>query len=74
MFLADLPSSARVASLDATRSAPDAFVVQGRDIYLHLPNSVADTKLTNAYFDAKLATVSTSRNWKTVTKLLELMT
>ncbi len=72
MFLADLPSPERAASLDSNRSAPDAFVVQGRDIYLYLPNGVADTKLTNAYFDAKLATVSTSRNWKTVTKLLEL--
>ena len=72
MFLADLPSPEQVAGLDANRSAPDAFVVQGRDIYLHLPNGVADTKLTNAYFDTKLATVSTSRNWKTVTKLLEL--
>ncbi len=72
MFLADLPSLEKVAGLDANRSTPDAFVVQGRDIYLHLPNGGADTKLTNAYFDAKLATVSTIRNWKTVTKLLEL--
>ena len=72
MFLADLPSPEKVASLDPNRSAPDAFIVQGRDLYLHLPSGVADTKLTNAYFDATLITVSTSRNWKTVTKLLEL--
>ena len=72
MFLADLPSPEKVAALDPNRSAPDAFVVQDRDIYLYLPSGVADTKLANAYFDAKLATVSTSRNWKTVTKLLEL--
>lgn len=72
MFLADLPSPEKVAGLDANRSVLDAFVVQGRDIYLHLPNGGADTKLTNAYFDAKLATVSTIRNWRTVTKLLEL--
>ena len=72
MFLAHLPSPEKVADLDAHRSAPDTFVVQGRDIYLHLPSGVADTKLTNGYFDAKLAAVSTSRNWKTVTKLVEL--
>ncbi len=72
LFLADLPSPEKAAGLDSNRSAPDAFAVQGRDIYLHLPNGVADTKLTNAYFGAKLATVSTSRNWKTVTKLVEL--
>ena len=73
MFLADLPLPEHVAGLDTSRSSPDAFVVQSRDIYLYLPNGVADTKLTNAYFDAKLATVSTSRNWKTVTKLVELI-
>ena len=72
MFLADLPRPEQVASLDPNRSAPDTFVVRGGDIYLHLPSGVADTKLTNAYFDAKLATISTSRNWKTITKLLEL--
>ena len=44
-----------------------------REIYLRLPNGVADSKLTNAYFDSKLATTSTGRNWRTVTKLLELM-
>ena len=73
MFLTDLPSAEQAASLDPIRSAPDAFAVCGSEIYLHLPDGVKDTKLTNAYFDAKLATVSTSRNWKTVTKLLGLM-
>ena len=37
------------------------------------PEGVADSKLTNAYFDSKLATVSTGRNWRTVSKLVELM-
>ena len=73
MFLAGLPSAAQAASLDSNRSAPDMFAVRGSEIYLYLPNGVKDTKLTNAYFDAKLATVSTSRNWKTVTTLLALM-
>ena len=73
IFLADLPSRRNSPGLDATRSAPNAFAVQGRDIYLHLPNGVADTKLTNAYLNAKLGTVSTSRNWRTVTMLTALM-
>ncbi len=73
MFLAAPPSPEQVASLDPGRSAPDTFAVRGQEIYLHLPNGVKDTKLTNAYFDTKLAIVSTSRNWKTVTTLLGLM-
>lgn len=73
MFLADTPDAARVKGLDPARSSPDAYVVSGADIYLHLPVGIADTKLTNAYFDSKLATVSTCRNWRTVKALLEMM-
>ncbi len=73
MFLGDTPEAAKVKTLDPARSSPDAFAVRGGEIYLHLPNGSADSKLTNAYFDSKLSTVSTSRNWRTVTSLLALM-
>ena len=72
-FLAGPPRVEDVADLDAARSAPDAFEVVGREIYLQLPNGMARTKLTNAYFDSKLRTVCTARNWRTVLKLAELM-
>jgi uncharacterized protein (DUF1697 family) len=71
-FLADEPTHTAAAALDPMRSVPDAFELRGRDIYLHLPNGVARTKLTNAYFDTKLGTTSTLRNWRTVLKLLEM--
>lgn len=73
MFLADLPSPRQVDGLDPDRSPPDRFIVRGQEIYLQLPRGVANSKLTNAYFDAKLATTSTGRNWRTVTTLLDLM-
>jgi len=73
MFLADRPSPAKIAALDPNRSSPDAFLVRGQEIYLHLPNRVAASKLTNAWFDSKLSTVSTVRNWRTVTRLLAMM-
>ena len=71
-FLADEPGAARVAVLDPARSPPDELVVRGRDIFLRLPNGVARTKLTNAYFDSKLGTTSTLRNWRTVLTLTEM--
>ncbi|MDB5354950.1 MAG: hypothetical protein JWN24_1403 [Phycisphaerales bacterium] len=71
-FLADAPDPARIASLDPRRSPGDSFTVIGREIYLSLPNGVGKTKLTNAYFDSKLATTSTLRNWRTVLKLIEM--
>jgi len=70
MFLADRPTKARAGALDPDRSPGDAFALVGREVYLHLPNGVARSKLTNAYFDSTLGTVSTGRNWRTVQKLL----
>jgi uncharacterized protein (DUF1697 family) len=72
-FLADRPGPDLVVGLDAMRSAPDEFAVIGREIYMKLVTGAAKTKLTNAYFDSKLKTVSTMRNWRTVLKLAEMM-
>jgi uncharacterized protein (DUF1697 family) len=74
MFLADQPSPEAAGKLDPDRSPPDTFILSGGEIYLRLPGGAAHTKLTNAYFDSKLSTISTVRNWRTVTKLLEMMT
>ena len=73
-FLADVPGAGEVGKLDPLRSAPDVFTVRDREVYLHLPNGMGRSKLTNAYFDSKLGTVSTARNWRTVVRLYEMMT
>ena len=70
--LRDRPTKVAVAALDAARFAPDELAVVGSDVHLHLPNGVGKSKLTNAWLDRGLATVSTLRNWRTVRKLLEL--
>ncbi len=72
MFLADPPTKTQIAALDPKRSPGDEFSVRGRDVYLFLPNGAGRSKLNNAYFDSKLATVSTGRNWRTVLKLIDL--
>lgn len=72
MFLADAPTKAAVAKLDPRRSPGDELVVVGRDVHLRMPNGVGRTKLTNAYVDATLGTVSTQRNWRTVLQLVAL--
>jgi uncharacterized protein (DUF1697 family) len=72
-FLAEHPVPARVGALDARRSPGDVFSVRGREIYLRVANGMGQSKLTNAYFDSKLGTTSTMRNWRTVCALLEMM-
>lgn len=72
MFLGEAPSEGAVAGLDGNRSPGDQFVVVGAEIYLALGNGAGNTKLTNAYFDTKLKTVSTMRNLRTVLTLTEM--
>ena len=72
VFLASQPDSALAESLDLNRSPGDEFAVLGREIYLNCPNGFARTRLTNSYFDTRLSATSTTRNWRTVLKLLEL--
>ena len=40
--------------------------------YLHLPHGYGRSKLSNAYFERALRTAATTRNWRTVTTLVEL--
>jgi uncharacterized protein (DUF1697 family) len=72
VFLGETPSSAMVNALDPNRSSPDRFAVRGSDVFLHLPHGVARTKLSNAWFDSQLKTVSTVRNWRTVLELARM--
>ncbi len=71
-FLRDRPDKVQIASLGPRVSPPDEFHVRRREIYLRCPDGVAHSKLTARYFDARLKTVSTARNWRTVLALLEL--
>ena len=73
MFLADTPAQGNIATLDEKRSLPDEFTVRNKEVYLRCPNGLGRTKLTNDYFDRRLSTVSTVRNWRTVLKLLEMV-
>jgi len=72
-FLENQPTADQIAALDPKRSAGDRFEIIGKEIYLHCPNGLARSKLTNAYFDAKLQTTSTFRNWRTTLHLYGML-
>jgi uncharacterized protein (DUF1697 family) len=72
-FLAEKPARGKVGKLDPERGKPDEFRLVGQQIYLYCPNGYGRTKLTNAYFEKQLGVAATTRNWKTVTKLGELV-
>jgi uncharacterized protein (DUF1697 family) len=72
VFLDRAPAKAKIAKLDADRSPPDEFAVDGREIYLLLPNGAGRSKLTIDWFERGLGVRATARNWKTLEKLIEL--
>lgn len=67
-FLHDKPVPDAVEAL-AAPPGPDEFTIDGMELYLHFPEQVAKTKLTNAFFEKRLRTVCTMRNWTTVQRL-----
>jgi len=71
-FLAATPTHTRADTLEVSGVAPDEFRIAGREVYLHCPGGYGTTKLTNAFWERRLRVGATTRNWRTVTKLLEL--
>jgi uncharacterized protein (DUF1697 family) len=62
----------RPVAIDAERYAPEEFVARGREIYLHLPNGMGRSKLALALGRGGAAADGTTRNWRTVTTLLQM--
>lgn len=73
MFLRERPGEEDVRRLNPDRSPPDELRVLGGEVYLRLPNGAGRTKLTTDYIDRTLRTISTARNWRTVTTLAQMM-
>jgi uncharacterized protein (DUF1697 family) len=73
VFLEDKPTAKAIGTLDPDRSPPDEFTVIGKEVFILAPNGVGRSKLTIDWFEKRLGTVGTNRNWNTVNKLLSLM-
>ena len=71
-FLHAAPNAATKKCLGAIDCAPEELTVAGRDIYLHLPNGMGRAALPVRMERCLRPTPVTVRNWRTVTKLVEL--
>jgi uncharacterized protein (DUF1697 family) len=71
-FLARAAAASASAAIDAGAYAPDSFVVDGREVYVHTPDGYGRSKLSNAFFEKKLRVDATTRNWKTVLALTDM--
>jgi uncharacterized protein (DUF1697 family) len=71
-FLAAKPPAGLKKKLEAAAAEGERFAISGREIYAWHPDGVARSKLWALLAGKQLGVTATSRNWTTVTKLLEL--
>lgn len=72
-FLERAPTDDIADVIDADQYAPDRFVADGREVYLAYPKGSGRSKLTHAVLEKSLQVSATARNWRTVTKLAEMV-
>ncbi len=76
-FLSDIPSEKLIKDLDHIvtedmKNVSDKYNVSKREIYLFLPNGYGRTKLNNNFFEKKLDTSATTRNWRSINKIVDI--
>lgn len=72
-FLKEKPTSENQLKTESYNYEPDQFVIKGKDVFIFCHGKYHQSKLTNKFFEKKLKVSATTRNWKTVLKLLELV-
>lgn len=71
-FLEQAPNPVNSAELLNYVKPPEQLSIIDKTVYLHCPNGYGKSKLSNAFIENKLGIKATTRNLKTVTKLVEM--
>ena len=71
-FLSEIPGQPATDAIKLLSYPPDRFSIIGEEVFLYTPGGYGETKLSNKFFENKLKVTATTRNWKTVNKLLEI--
>jgi uncharacterized protein (DUF1697 family) len=76
-FLSDNPSEKLIIDLNQIitedmKNITDKYKVSKKEIYLFLPNGYGRTKLNNNFFENKLDIPATTRNWRTINKIVDI--
>lgn len=68
----DVPDKKLAAELQVRDFGDDKLVVTQHAVYLYIPASFAKTKLSNNFLEKKLGIDATTRNFNTLSKMIEL--
>lgn len=71
-FLDKIPTEEGIEKVKLLAAKDELLIFKNKTIYLYCPNGFGRTKLSNNNIENKLKVSATSRNWNTITKLVEL--
>jgi uncharacterized protein (DUF1697 family) len=71
-FLSGNPLPSDIENIRKYDYLPDRIISKNSEVYLYCPVSYGKTKFSNAFLEKKLNVKATTRNWKTVLKMIEL--
>ncbi|WP_025743412.1 DUF1697 domain-containing protein [Aquimarina pacifica] len=72
-LLTNVPDPVAVSALEAADYGTEEFVITNEVVYFYAANGYGKTKLDNNFFERKLKSPATTRNLRTMTKLIELL-
>ncbi len=71
-FLKEKPKKENIENILTYNYKPDKYKIDNKDVFIYCAGKYHESKLINNFFEKKLKVGATTRNWKTVLKLLEL--
>jgi uncharacterized protein (DUF1697 family) len=70
-FLASMPNNPDLGTLESIKGDHERFALKDRVLYLHAPDGIGRSKLA-ANAERLLGVAATSRNWRTVCKVMAM--
>ena len=72
-FLSQNPKASDMALAQKYDDSPNYFRIIENNVYGYCSGKYHETKYTNTFFEKKLKVSATTRNWKTVLKIIEML-
>lgn len=72
-FLSSQPLKKNIENIKPFVIEPERMEIKGKELYLYCPNGYGKTKLSNNFLEKKLDVKATTRNWKSVSHLINMM-
>lgn len=72
-MLENMPDDKLLESISGFQSKDDEFIIKDDIVYIFTPGGYGRTKLSNNFFERKLKISATTRNWKTILKLKNMI-